>query len=444
MIAKWLWGVVLGLATAAVTAVLVVTHEDERRAPNVVLISIDTLRADHLGCYGYARPTSPSIDEFCREAVRFRSAIAAAPSTLASHASIFTALAPQHHGASHVQAIPLADSFLSLAEVFRDAGYRTAAWTGGVQLAPEFGLTQGFETYEVVEDGTFAQVVERATPWLNNEDARPFFLFLHTYEVHHPYTPRAEDLRMFEPTPISSLPAAIDVPLLQRINFDGLKITDADLAHIVNTYDAEIVNMDRGFRQLVSQLKRLAIYDSTIMVFTSDHGEEFGEHGWTGWHSHSLYDELLRVPLIVRLPSGVHAGAAIDGAVSGIDIAPIILDAAGVEKPDPFDDFSLTDALARGRAPDEPALLWMEPLPIAAGPNNGLRTASWKFVDGRLYDLQGDPAERVDVSQQHPRIAAALASQVAAMINARRKPDTKAITPDEATLERLRSLGYIR
>jgi arylsulfatase A-like enzyme len=433
------------LASVAASALFFASRDVGRgAAPNVILISIDTLRADHLGCYGYARPTSPAIDAFCREAVRFRTAIASAPSTLTSHASILTGLAPQHHGASHTQAIPLADGFLTLPEVFKQAGYRTAAWTGGVQLAPEYGLTQGFDTYAIVDDGTFAQVVAAATPFLADAARRPFFLFLHSYEVHHPYTPREADLAAFEPLPISSLPAHVDVPLLQRINFGGRRISDADRAHIVNTYDAEIVNMDRGFRQLVDELKRLAIYDNTIVAFTSDHGEEFGEHGWTGWHSHTLYDELLRVPLIVRLPAGAHGGAAIDGAVSGPEVAAMILDAAGIERPEQFHPFNLAETLARGRAPGAAALLWMESLPHDPGPNHGLRTEEFKFVDGRVYDLGRDPAERVDVSLQQPRIAAALASQMAEMIRARPKPDTKAIAPDQATVDRLRALGYIR
>ena len=417
---------------------------DSARRPNVIVISIDTLRPDHLGCYGYHRRTSPAIDAFRREAVLFRTVIASAPSTLPSHASIFTSLAPQHHGASHTAGIPLGSQFVSLTEVLHDAGYRTGAYVAGGQLAPEFGLNQGFETYVVVDDFTFEDVVASATPFLERTSGKPFFLFLHTYEVHHPYTPSPEDLKRFELSTTSSLPSYVDENLLVAINFGGKRITDADRAHIVNAYDAEIYSMDRGFRRLMTELKRLGVYDNSIIVFTSDHGEEFNEHGMMGWHSHTLYDELLRIPLIVRFPGGAHAGKEIGGLVRAVDISPIILDASGVPHPAQFDGFSLATALARGRAPASAALLWQEPAIGSTEKHWGLRTMDWKLYDGKVFDLRKDPHERNDLASKNRPLANGLSSHFHALLRQRPLPETQAIAPDPATIDKLRSLGYIQ
>jgi arylsulfatase A-like enzyme len=432
------------VATVVVAGIATLRSRDSEPRPNVILISIDTLRADHLGCYGYARSTTPAIDAFRSESVLFRTAIASAPSTLPSHASIFTSLAPQHHGASHTHAIPLGDDFVTLTEVLREHGYATAAYTGGAQLAPECGLDQGFETYEVTDQLSLESLVARAEPFVRDAKRRPFFLFLHTYEVHHPYRPSPEDLRRVEPNRVSSLPPQIEVALLEKINSGGLRISDDDRAHIVNTYDAEIVAMDRGFRALVALLQRARLYEKSIIVFTSDHGEEFNEHGFMGWHSHTLYDELLRVPLIVRLPRGEHAGVTVEGVTQGVDIAPMILEAAGVPRPSQFRPFSLAGALARRRTPAAETLLWMESPPNDPVRHNGLRTPDWKLVDGRLYDLRSDPGESTNVAASRAEVSERLAKRMNALIRERPLPDTRAIAPDQETIQRLRALGYLR
>jgi len=417
---------------------------DTVRRPNVILISIDTLRADHLGCYGYPRGTSPTIDAFRREAVLFRTVIASAPSTLVSHASIFTSLAPQHHGATHAKSIPLSPKFVTLAEVMRDGGYRTAAYVAGGQLAPEFGLNQGFESYTTVDEDTFDGIVAHSTPFLEQSKGTPFFLFLHTYETHHPYTPAPEDLKRFEPSPISSLPPSINIELLTEINFGRKRINDADRAHIVNDYDAEIYSMDRGFRRLITVLKRLGLYDNSMIVFTSDHGEEFGEHGMMGWHSHTLYDELLRIPLIVRFPSGMHAGKEVSGMVRGVDIAPIILTTTGVPHPPQFDQFSLATALRRHQVPASAVLLMMESPGPPTDANTGLRTKDWKLVGKKLFDLRKDPRELNDIAVKQATVSGGLTVQFYALLRQRPQPNTQSVVPDQETIEMLKSLGYIQ
>ena len=434
---KWL---VLGCIALAAAIAL---RGASTRRPNVILISIDTLRADRLGCYGYAKNTTPALDAFRREAVLFRTAIASASSTLPSHATIFTALAPQHHGATWPRNLPLADRFVTVTEVLRDAGYRTAALTGGGQLSPEYGLKQGFESYDVVDDGTFEQIVARAVPFLERSQKEPFFLFLHTYEIHHPYWPTPEDEARFASPAATTLPSYIDIRLLLDINGKKMHIGEADRAHISSAYDAEIASMDHGFRRLVAELKRLGVYDNSLIVFTSDHGEEHGEHGFAGWHSHTLYEELLRVPLLVRFPAAQHAGAEIGGVVGGIDISPLILEALGLPRSEPFDRFSLATALARGRPPAAPVLLWRDRQPSETVEHEGIRTADWKLIEGQLYDLRVDPWEQKDVAASHPDVVSDLTARMQALIRKYPRPDTQAIAPDRETAQKLKALGYL-
>jgi len=172
----------------------------------VVLVSIDTLRPDHLGCYGYARPTSPNLDAFRKDAILFTNAFAHAPSTLASHAAILTSLIPPHHGGSIANDFTVSGDVVTLAEAMREAGYSTASFNGGVQLDASYGLDQGFDIYVsaksrdsgaeslVDETDRFGHEVEQARTWIETQRGRAFFLFLHTYEVHHPYTPEERDL----------------------------------------------------------------------------------------------------------------------------------------------------------------------------------------------------------------------------------------------------------
>ena len=195
----------------------------------VILVSIDTLRPDHLGCYGYPRPTSPNLDAFRKDAVLFRQAIAHAPSTLASHASLLTSLLPPHHGASISNNLAVPRGVVTLAELLRAEGYATASFNGGVQLDPVWGLDQGFDTYMSVkprgapaeslvdEHDRFSFITEEARAWILDHEGPPFFLFLHTYEVHHPYSPDPADLDPFRGDYKGPLPDRITVDLLRQM-----------------------------------------------------------------------------------------------------------------------------------------------------------------------------------------------------------------------------------
>ncbi len=429
------------------------SHEEvtfPRRDINVVLISIDTLRADHLGCYGYGPPTSPNVDRWSREAVVFEHAFSQAPSTLPSHASIFTSMLPSHHGALYSVGRPLPDRATTMAELLQAQGYETAGFHGAGQVSDEFGMGQGFDQYVAVQ-GRFRNVVEEAVKWLDQRSAAPFFLFLHTYEVHHPYTPDPEYLELFDSGYDGELPGHIMVDDLRRINGDAspqLEIDEADLRHIVATYDAEIRSMDDGFGQFVTALAKRGLRESTLLIFTSDHGEEFNEHGRVGWHSHSLYDELLWVPLVIRFPGGVYAGRRVDDLVRLLDVAPTVLDVLALPAAPTFEGLSVR-TLFDTDTPPRVAISQQDTK--YAPPVSSLRTLDWKLYEeivvrrlyrDRLFDLRADPGEQHNVLATNLGLAWRLTARLREIEALLPAMDGRPAELSAQTIERLRALGY--
>jgi len=422
----------------------------ERLAENAVLISIDTLRPDFLGCFGSELGASPSLDALCHEAVTFEQAISHAPSTLMSHASLLTSLPPSRHGASFANRRALPEELVTLAEALRVRGFRTASFNEGGQVAGRWGLAQGFEVYESMGRGRdrFDRIVERALEWLDAPAEpvdEPFFLFLHSYEVHHPYTPEAEDLARFAPAGYDGwLGDRIDISELRWINQGGVEIDGADLARIRAAYSAEIASADRALGRLLDGLRERRLLDRTLIVFTSDHGEEFGEHGTVGWHTHSLYDELLRVPLVVALPGGRWGGERVARQVRLMDVPPTILDALAAEVPAGWEGRSLL-ALLRGEP--VPPLLAVAQRDVRDGDRDegdaALRTGRWKWYDGRLHDLLADPAERHDYSHLEPELARTLEAALGELLRAGPAAAGEEVELDPETRERLKALGYL-
>jgi arylsulfatase A-like enzyme len=355
---------------------------------NVILISIDTLRADHLGCYGYPRETTPNLDEFSEQGVRFDRTIAHAPSTTASHASIFTSLIPPHHGAQRSKRQPISDKVRTMAEILREAGYRTVSYNGGGQVSAEYGFDRGFEVYEI-ERGGFSKTVGKAVRWMQHHPDEKFFMFLHTYEVHAPYQPNPAFMEIFDADYSGELDDQIPMRLLLEINDGTATIDEPGTQHIVNAYDAEIRSMDKAFGQLVRYLNTRELLEHTIVIFTSDHGEEFDEHAQIGRHSFALYDEILRVPLIIRLPGKKLASTVVVQPVRSIDILPTLIELLGLESSDQFEGSTLT-ALMRGReSADRVAVSQVDsrndPSPIS------IRTGSEKLILGTRSFVEGAP-----------------------------------------------------
>lgn len=426
---------------------------------NVMLISIDTLRPDHLQCYGYDRITSPSVDALAGDGVLFATAIAQAPSTLPSHASILTGLIPSHHGAFHHARARLPDRITTLAEILKTKGFSTAAFHGGGQVSEIYGLSQGFDLYQYVENERFSRVVDHGIRWLEERAPDQFFLFLHTYETHVPYQAK-EHLHRFEHDYQGPLPDLIPLAVFNEINFEERPLSAADSLHIMNTYDAAVYSMDVSLSRVIAYLKEKGIYDNTLIIFTSDHGEELGEHGKVGYHTHTVYDELLKVPLVIKFPSSAYAGTQIERQVRSIDILPTVLDALRAEEHLGIDGTSLLPLLRNSRVADSgsttPTALQfaVSERDDAADSHHvmSIRTNDTKLyvikkydaiVRKMVFDLENDPIEQMNIFAQRQILSDSLWRQFERIKNQRECPPLQVIALDQKTTQRLEELGYV-
>jgi len=315
-----------------------------------VLISIDTLRADHLGLYGYQRPTSPFLDSLAERATVFENAIVQLPGTLPSHMCIFTGLYPAEHGVYPPDGI-LSPDTPTLPEVFRRGGFRTAGFTEGGYVAGRFGFARGFDQFndEVAKrandvETTFA----RGAGFLASlAPEQRFFLFLHTYAVHDPYTPPEPYRSLFAgaPPPDTFPPTG---PNFVHFNHGHGTISGETLAYYKALYDAKIRYTDDVLGWFFAELSRLGLAEQTTVIITADHGEEFLEHG--KMVHEQVYHELLHVPLLIVHPDP-RARARIDAVVQSIDIAPTLYDLARLAPPARVSGTSLVPYLAGARAP---------------------------------------------------------------------------------------------
>ncbi len=363
----------------------------------VLLIVVDALRADRLGCYGSERATSPAIDRFAAGAVRFTQAFAAAPWTKPSVPSMLTGLPPSRHGVlesgstapdGSTRTDVLADEAVTLAEVLSRANYRTAAILKNAQLAAATGLTQGFDVYEEGV-GDASAIHARFLEWLEAERAvapdRPLFAWLHLLDVHWPYRPSDRALTAVGAPPVTGardLSADAQRLLRDQVN-DGIEtLAEVDRAEIERLYDGCIRGYDDQFAELVAALEARGLWRDALVVFTSDHGEEFGESGKLG-HGHSLSDALLRVPLIVKPAAGAAGavGEVRDDLVSLLGLLPTIARCAGATAPRalPEQDWF---------APHRDAVAVSELLHGATF-ERAFRTASWRLLEH--HELRGSP-----------------------------------------------------
>ncbi|MBU0742450.1 sulfatase [bacterium] len=375
----------------------------------VVVVSLDCLRADHLGCYGYDRTTSPRLDALCEESVRFARATAPHNWTLPSHASLFTGLYTRGHGVRKAsQVVPQGTPFL--AESLQEAGFATAAFTGGFYMASRFALDRGFDTYWTSPKiyDQWAGILERGEDWLTDHADEDVFLFLHTYEIHMPFSP-PDDY-------VEKILGYRDTKVAGSVQ-DYVKYRDDAApeiaAEIVGRYDAGILYTDDLLGGFLDRLDASGLADNMLLIVASDHGEAFYEHGIWGHGNELLGAPLTDVPLIVRLPRTVFpafAGKVVEDEVSFLDIMPTVLDAAGVEPGSCIDGFSLlpeligrpvnaTDAEARDRRTveidGEETLLGL----CESRHYVSLRAGGWSIVVQGPVSAEGDTLDRARPSQ---------------------------------------------
>ncbi len=300
-----------------------------RDHPNVLLVIVDTLRADRLGVHGNRENLTPALDAFANESIRFDQAWATSSWTLPSVATMLTS----NHGAQHQAWLNdkrLGRGLTTLAEAYREEGYRTAAFTGGGFVAPSFGLDRGFMHFDATGGGVEA-VLERGRAFLDKAGTGPWFLLLHTYEVHAPYEPPEEAAAAVERRHPNGLKGQTAEPHnFYPLAAGGQKIPDEIVATLSELYDEEIRYTDAKLGEFFDELRDRGLFDAAVICVTSDHGEEFGEHGLLG-HGDTLYVEQLHVPLLLKLPEGESAGQVKETPVSLLDLAPTLLQSAELE-----------------------------------------------------------------------------------------------------------------
>jgi len=406
--------------------------------PNVLLISLDALRADHLGCYGYHRQTSPNIDKLAKNGVLFLNAFSQSSWTIPSHSSILTSKLPHKHGGTIDTSEgsrwhPLPDSNLTLAEILRENGYTTAGFTGGGYMGTENGLHQGFDVYydNTSEGWTPFFDIERGFDRLssfmerNSEKPFPLFIFFHTFEVHTPYS------RHYFTTGLEKGRFGDTVEHYRDLNYI-ITATDAEKKYILSLYDGDIYHADMYVGKLIEKLKKLNLLSNTIIVLTSDHGQDFWDHypQRTCVHGHSLYDELLHVPLIIVFPDGTAKGKVIENQVRSIDIFPTILSALSIKYEPRSIDGTSSLPIIKGKSSSSDLVAYSED--IHFGPERkSIRTEKYKYIyvpdltqireghtgvdfykkgvpvlspirQEELYDLENDPKELHNIAALHP------------------------------------------
>ncbi len=428
--------------------------ESDPRAPNVLLLLIDTLRADRLGCGGCERARTPNIDALAESGVCFSQAWSAAPWTLPSHASLFTSLYATEHGLTHDEVLP--EEAKTLAEALRSAGYRTAAFTEGAYVGTNYGLSQGFSKFHV-GPRNIEETLETAKAWVS-EVRGPFFAFVHTYQVHSPYNPpakwREELVREYEG------------PLKKSVHINshswgrrrpGRTLSEEDNRYLMDLYDAEIAHTDEQIGVFVDWLRESGQLEDTIIIVTSDHGEEFGDHGQYG-HGYGLYEEQLHVPLIISGPAvlpgrqAFEGGLTIERPILSLDLAPTICDLTGVSSPAEFRGESILLDEAGGDTSIFVTFFTRRDREFAAA----YRVGDEKFIDfpeserpqdliaGRsFFDLALDPLEQSDLFPKRPREEERWKDGVKNLKN-KYPPlyDAAGATSDAATLADLEALGY--
>ncbi|MFT7486514.1 MAG: choline-sulfatase, partial [Candidatus Paceibacteria bacterium] len=437
---------------------------------NVLLVVIDTARADKFGCYGHESGLTPRIDELARSGIVFESASAHAPWTLPSTASLLTSLHPPEHGAGGslhldpsgakppaVEFHALGSAAVTLAEVFQAHGWRTGAVVNVDFLDRAFGLTQGVDDLDArayasnLEVRSASDTTDEALRWIDERDGQPFFLLAHYFDAHAVYAPPAS-FRRAHANPVDQDNTNFTFGTrahMMMLRAGKLELEPDLMERAERLYEAELAYIDEQVGRLLTGLEEAGIDDSTLIVLTADHGEEFLDH--SGFeHGHTLYEELLHVPLIMKLGTHWSAGRRVQESIGLLDVAPTICEVAGLEIPREFMGRSLSPALSGAALKELPILahgnFWGEPLVC-------WRRGQWKMIltpgaDGEprmeLYDLSVDPMERNDQSLAQPKRTErmGLELELARARYAARHMGTEVVLDPEMAA-RLQSLGYL-
>jgi arylsulfatase len=461
---------------AAVSYYLLIGLGRRPTFPNVLWITMDSMRADHLGCTGHGTARTPTIDALAREGALFTQNISQSTYTRISVPSMITGKYPYFVGI-RMMVPDLDSSQVTLAEALRAKGYFTYA------IAEPWrpGFFQGLERLDKNDTSTI-QKTQWCLEALDQLDDRPFFIWLYYWDPHAPYAPPVEFMRAYHPgytweDDKSYSKARVDAAdedlrdptghyagttvLLLRLNQDQITLTQAERNHLTNLYDAEIALVDSKIKEVLDRLKELDLWDNTMVVLNADHGEAFGEHG-RYYHGYTIYEEEVRVPLIVKAPQPMAEGKVIGGPVRNLDIMPTILDYCGIPAPADIQGQSLRPFMETDLFPNLPACIETHRIQTQ---NHlmGYRDGRYKLIynlshgGAELYDLEADPGERNNLlagaatAEEHRGPATQLEAQLREKLLKTLEVKALAVlklgeTPrliDPETKEQLKALGYI-
>lgn len=440
---------------------------------NVILISMDATRRDHLGCYGYGRDTSPALDLLARDSAVFLNTISQAPYTLASHMTMLTGVFPTTHHVLHMTDT-LDPSIQTLAERLQARGLVTAAFTGGGLMDARYGYARGFDEYHdriIPQEApdVAGPLWNRVSAWLNLNKDLDFFLFLHTYQVHSPYRAPAPWGTMFLDKDAVWTKHSLEQFIGAGYIHKYAPLSEPQRRNIIALYDGGIRYLDENLiRPLVDELKRLGLYDKTLLVVTADHGEEFFDH-LTWGHSNTLYNELLNVPLIMKFPREEFRGRRLAPQSRLVDIVPTVLDEMGIkagrkrldgeslipvaENKDTRDRFGLSylpDNIFADPMPGKISLIQGRYKIIL---NDRFPARAYSYFSPpppdvapiELFDLEQDPLEKHNLASEKGEIARRMLDQLQPYIkSAKRQGLEQKALMDKELEERLRALGYIK
>jgi arylsulfatase A-like enzyme len=458
------------LALAALGAALACGAPEPPREPphGIVLVVVDTLRADGLSVYGNPRPTSPVIDALANEGVRFDAAVSHAPWTFPGFVGLLSGQYPSPRALGPTNGLAR-----SLVEPLRAAGFATAAFTEGAYVSRHFGMDLGFERFVELEgatviphpdrvpgNGSAAETFDAAIAWLREHAAaRQFFLMVHTYEVHIPYRHR----ELASGPPPEWLGPRYEQQNSLAIRKGLLHVSERDRDYIRALYDSGVAEVDRQMGRLLAALDETGVAPRTLVALTADHGEDLGarDERFVGWHGHRLYDEVMHIPLLLRDPRFDWPVRRVVTQVRLVDVMPTLLELAGAELPPDLDGRSLVPLmLGREHEPREVLLDWVRLPPWESlHPHDvAFSDGRWKLILGpphrpsgdralELYDLEHDPGERDNLVEarmaERERLMQRLNAARAAVTGVEGgAPDIEPEVP-EAVRERLRALGYV-
>jgi len=420
----------------------------------IILISLDTLRADHLGVYGYHRNTSPSIDAFSRESIVFEHAVAQASWTLPSHMSIMTSLYPSFHGVYGMTKNKyLSSKHVTLAELLREGGYRTAAFTDGGWMHPAFGFHQGFDVYDGKQKEGIAKILPKVKKWLDENRSNPFFLFVHCLDIHAPYDPPPPYNTIFHDFTYTG-----KLENILAASEKKTQLNDEDIRHFVALYDGGIRYTDEKIGEFLSYLRESGLEDQSVIIIISDHGEEFMEHGGL-LHEQLYYRPNLQIPLIMRIPDYPRKETRVNELVQSIDLLPTILEISGLPPHPEAQGKSVLPLIKKKRKnfinriagkifhprqkDSRSAFAEHETDDYSIITNGYQLIYDTKPFSIQLFDLKDDPLAQNNIAKDHDAIVERLLSQFKEVYSTKPGDKVPTLTLDEQTREQLKALGYL-